>query len=235
MDGGLASAPVLRRLVTSIRQDDQRQCLELVIFGLRLKHLCQLTLSLGAPCLLQFHQANGAELLRLPLRLLPILCIRQSPWSLLTDMPAQPVRAMSVRPPGPQMRRPSELPATGHGSRMILSVCKSQWANSEGPSTADQSGGCGSWRTSAAVLVSRPTSRSTLSPDLTLLSFTRPNASNRSRLTSSSCRYIDHVIWPLPTWSTRISALSTLTLADSVMTCPWLAARVPLSRHLGRC
>jgi hypothetical protein len=36
----------------STGQDDQRQCLELVVFGLRLKQLGYLRLSLGLPCLL---------------------------------------------------------------------------------------------------------------------------------------------------------------------------------------
>jgi hypothetical protein len=60
-----------RRSVTSIWQDDQRQCLELGIFGLQLKHLGKLGLSLGVPCLLQFVQVYGAALC--PMLLEPLL------------------------------------------------------------------------------------------------------------------------------------------------------------------
>jgi hypothetical protein len=47
-----------------VDEDDERQCRELLVSGLRLKQPCQLSLSLGAPRPLQFDQAHGAALFR---------------------------------------------------------------------------------------------------------------------------------------------------------------------------
>ena len=58
----LPSAALVDRFVTSIWEDDQRQCLELVVSGMHLTQFGELVLSHSAPYLLQFVQVCDAVL-----------------------------------------------------------------------------------------------------------------------------------------------------------------------------